>query len=318
MKLKVAVLLPTFNGARFVEEQIRSLTENSTPFTLHWLDDHSTDNTRETVRTAALATGIDLKEWHQHQHQGWPATFFQLIECVEADIYMFCDQDDIWQPGKIDATVTSLLLDVARPVLCFSFASLFKDSDPGTLHRLFADSRSCVEGWMRESIVFTTFIAQGNTIGFTRSLRDLFFGHKEIARMYASDHDWWMYLIAVAAGEVRLLDKAPTTLHRRHGNNLSEAYIVQKGRDWIARRWSLEQEMRRMRARNAQGFLLASASLPPSQKLERLIALARLMATIGRRQSSAAVIRLARCRAIWPTFGGALWRAALYLGSDAR
>ena len=189
MKLKVAVLLPTYDGARFVQAQIRSLTENSTSFELHWLDDHSNDNTREIVRATALEARIDLKECHQHQHQGWPATFFQLMNCVEADIYMFCDQDDIWQPGKIDATVASLLPDAARPTLCFSLASVFENNDPGRLCSPTDDSEFRIQAWMRESMAFTEFVTQGNTIGFTRSLRDLFIAHKDIALEYASDHD---------------------------------------------------------------------------------------------------------------------------------
>jgi rhamnosyltransferase len=97
-QLNVAVLLATYNGGEYVDQQIRSLKENATPSTLHWLDDHSSDNTRSAVRASALTMGIPLCAWHQPRHQGVPGAFFQLIECVEADIYLFCDQDDIWQP----------------------------------------------------------------------------------------------------------------------------------------------------------------------------------------------------------------------------
>jgi len=116
----VAILLATYNGARFVEQQIRSLKDNDIKFTLHWLDDHSVDNTRETVRAAARSGDIELKEWHQPQHLGVPGAFFRLLECVEADVYLFCDQDDIWQPDKIDVTVGELLPDLELPVICFS------------------------------------------------------------------------------------------------------------------------------------------------------------------------------------------------------
>src|ERR1044072_6774136 len=93
----VAILLATYNGGRFIEPQIRSLKENTTPFTLHWLDDHSTDHTREAGRDAARRSASPLKAWHQPQRQEVPAAFFRLLESVDADIYLFCDQDDIWQ-----------------------------------------------------------------------------------------------------------------------------------------------------------------------------------------------------------------------------
>src|SRR4051794_4896961 len=93
-EVKVAVLLATYNGERYLEEQLRSLKSNGIDFTLHWLDDHSTDGTRELVRSVSSDAGINLHEWHKPAHLGVPASFFQLMECADADIYLFCDQDD--------------------------------------------------------------------------------------------------------------------------------------------------------------------------------------------------------------------------------
>jgi len=69
-----------------------------------------------------------LKNFSAILHErGVPGTFFQLLECVDADIYLFCDQDDIWQRGRIDATVAHLLPDLASPVLCSSDPLMFYD-----------------------------------------------------------------------------------------------------------------------------------------------------------------------------------------------
>jgi len=135
-RASVAVLLATYNGARFLEPQIRSLKENAVPFTLHWLDDHSNDDTREALRALTRSVGIELHEWHQPQHLGVPGAFFQLLECVDADFYLFCDQDDIWQPGKIDTTVANLFPDIDSPVICCSDPFVFDDRQPEVLHRL--------------------------------------------------------------------------------------------------------------------------------------------------------------------------------------
>jgi rhamnosyltransferase len=315
---KVALLLATYNGARFIEPQIRSLKDNATAFTLHWLDDHSTDNTREIVRAVTLDAGIDLCEWHQPQHQGVPGAFFQLLECVDADIYLFCDQDDIWQARKIDATVANLLPDIASAVLCFSDPLMFKDDEPGTFHRVsevIADAK--LPEALQESRMFMAVVGCGNTVGFTRPLREIFLMHKDIARAYAGMHDAWMYLIAVASGTVRMLNNVPTTLYRRHGDNFSNVYFSPKG-NRIAWMWRLQQMCRRHFSRQAEGFILASATLPPSPKLERLLAISRLVATLDRRQSPAALVRLVRQRIMWPSKRSALWLAATCLCSDAK
>ena len=308
---EVAVLLSTYNGARFIEPQIRSLTQNDTPFTLHWLDDHSTDNSCEVVRAAVAATGVRLIEWHHPQHQGYPGAFFQLLECVNADVYLFCDQDDIWQPGKIDATVANLLSDIAAPVLCFSQALMFRNDAPEVLHQVYAAMGANVDGILQESRLFVFNPAQGNTIGFTRPLREIFLRHKEIARAYAAGHDWWMYVIAVASGTSRMLSNVPTTLYRMHGNNLGAVFF-----NWS--QWRLQQGIRRWAARQAAGFCLASSTLEPGPRLERLRTLARLVATLDRRQSPFSLVRLLLCGAIPPSGVSAAWLAAACLCSDAK
>jgi rhamnosyltransferase len=313
--LKVAVLLATYNGGRFVDAQIRSLKENVTPFTLHWLDDHSSDNTREAVRAAALSSGVEVREWHQPQHQGVPAVFFQLVECVDADVYLFCDQDDIWQPGKIDATVANLLPDLTSPALCFSDPLIFKEEEPEILHRLsevFGAAKAPRS--LQESRLFMSACCCGNTAGFTRPLREIFLKHRNIARAHAAMHDSWIYIIAVASGTARMLPNVPTTLFRRHGNNFTEFFLAPTG-NWIRRTWNLQQLVRRYVSRQAEGFLLASETLPTGAKLERIILLARLLATLRQRQSPAAIVRLLRHGAMSPCRRSALWLTATCLCS---
>lgn len=315
--LKVAVLLATFNGARFVEQQIKSLTQNVTPFTLHWLDDHSTDDTRQIVRAAAQ--GLTLREWHQDERQFLPGAFFQLLECVDADIYLFCDQDDIWQPGKIDAAVANLLPDLASPVLCFSDSLMFYDDEPDIVRPLSEVFHSKPPKALEESRLFTTVIAPGHTQCFTRPLRALYLRHKSIARDYARNHDAWMYLIANAAGTARMLSNVPTALYRQHEHNVTLALRSRKGKRLDRSTLTLKQQqaLRRRTARHAQGFLIAAPTLVPGDKLERLITLARRIATLDRRQSVAELISLTRGGALWPNKRWALGFALACLWSDA-
>ena len=318
--LDVAVLVSTYNGQRFVESQIDSLNRNMTRFTLHWLDDHSTDDTREAVRAAASKAGIDLKEWHQTVRLGVPGAFFLLLERVEADIYLFCDQDDIWQPGKIDAAVRDLLPDLAAPVLCFTDPFMFRDESPETLYRLTQILGATAEAALRESRAFMPGIIVGHTQAFTRPLRDLFMRHKEIARTHALMHDTWMYLIAAAGGVSRLVPNAPTTLSRRHQHNSSGKFASWKGRGVgrFAITWRQHQLARQCLAQQAEGFILASETLPPGPKLERVLNIARLVATIDRQQSPAQLFQLSRRGVLMPSARLALGLAVACLCSDAR
>jgi len=243
-----------------------------------------------------LRSGIDLRECHQPQHQGIPGVFFQLLECVDADIYLFCDQDDVWQPGKIDATVADLLPDMASPVLCFSDPLVFYDDEPGIFHPLSEVMDIKAPAALQASRSLMSNPAAGQAIGLTRPLREIYLRHKDIARAYAFMHSWWLYLIAVASGTSRMLSNVPTTLYRRHGNNVTAAYYGRNRRSirHVVSTWQLQNQLRRGMSRQAEGFILASETLTPGPKLERLLALARLVTTLDRRQSPAAVVRLAR------------------------
>jgi glycosyltransferase involved in cell wall biosynthesis len=313
----VAVLLPTYNGARYVDAQISSLKENVTPFTLHWLDDHSSDETRSVVRDSVRRAGIETREWHQAQHLGFPTSFLQLIEKAEADIYLFCDQDDLWQPGKIDAIVAHLVPDLAQPAMCFSLALWFWDEAPEIRHQASPSQQARVRSWLRDSRVFTLCPSQGNTIGFTGPLRDLYMDHRDIARRYAIDHDWWFYILATASGTVRMLSDVPTTIYRRHADNVINTYIVTGREQRLRREWRREQIMRRRLAQQAQGFLLVLPFLTPSPRRDRLLTLAKLVAQIDRKQSWLELLRLARLGAMSRWWGRTWLRTAICLCCDA-
>jgi hypothetical protein len=81
--------------------------------------------------------------------------------------------------------------------------------------------------------------------------------------------------------------------------------------------WQQHQLLRKTFSRHAEGFILASGTLPQSAKLNRLLEVARLVAGIQARQSPSALIKLVRRRAMWPNTRLAFGLAAACLCSDA-
>ena len=314
--LKVAVLLATFNSAKYIEQQIASLRENTTAFTLHWLDDQSTDETRALVESAAARLGIELVAWHQPQKQGVPGAFFELLDRVQADIYLFCDHDDIWQTGKIDATVSYLLPRVERPELGFSEPLVFDDGHPQVRRRYFELAGLTAEGAQQLSRAFALNPAIGNTVGFTRPLREIYLGHRQIARGNAVMHDWWMHLLALNLGTSHLLPDVPTTLYRQHRGN---AFGVGLGgrRRTLALMWERQQRYRRLVARQARGFLLAVPGLAPGAALPSLRDAASLIQTLDRRQSLLQLVTLLRRRVLLLPWRRALWLIVVCAVSNA-
>lgn len=315
----VAVLLATYNGEPFLDQQITSLAENKTKFTLHWIDDHSTDNTRHRLHSSAERSGINVVEWHRQQREGVPGAFFALLENVEADIYLFCDQDDIWESGKIDAAVTDLLGDLDTPVLSFTDPWLFRDHAPDDLYRLSQVRGSKDRTALLPSRLFMTEAAPGHTQSFTRPLRDFFLAHKDIARACAFMHDVWIYGLATYTGRVRLLPNAPTTRHRVHGTNASGGLSNWrgKGRGYITVNQHQHRALRKLLARHAAGLLNTLDALPPGPGSNEIREIARLVSSLNRRQSLPRLARMLSGRVFWPNIRHALGLAANCLRYNA-
>ena len=308
----VAVLLATYNGAQFVEAQIKSLKENVIQFTLHWLDDQSTDDTREIVRDLTRGIGIELREWHQSEYLGIQRSYYRLLECVEADIYLFCDQDDIWQPGKIDATVENLFPDLTSPVLCFSNSIIFADDESEKPRRLYnINKKTGALSLPQKGQLFQPGV-YGHTQGFTRPLRDIFVRHAAIAHDQAPLHDAWLYIIAVASGgTARILPAdAPVALWRQHENSHTTKLVARgSGKDAKEvkhvklagslpfsgiQKWGLIQVMRSQLSGHAKCFIAVAPTFPRIPQLTQALDLAHIVARLDRRQSPAALFRLLR------------------------
>ena len=101
--MKVQVLMSTYNGEKYVEEQINSITENqieNVEVSLLVRDDGSRDRTLEVLNVLKAKEPIQI-EVMQGKNLGVTRSFLQLIKnAPEADLYFFADQDDRWIKDK--------------------------------------------------------------------------------------------------------------------------------------------------------------------------------------------------------------------------
>ncbi len=102
----VAILMATYNGEKFLAEQIESIQRQSfKDWVLYIQDDGSTDSTLDIVRNYAKKdTRVKLFDIGLSR-QGAGMNFLSMLNVIEADYYMFCDQDDVWFDDKIEKTL---------------------------------------------------------------------------------------------------------------------------------------------------------------------------------------------------------------------
>ncbi len=106
--MKIDILMATYNGEKYLKEQIDSILEQTNQdFRLLISDDMSTDNTR-TILNDYVSTDNRVVVFLQNKNLGPVKNFEYLMKKVESPYFMFADQDDIWQKDKIEQSVRKL------------------------------------------------------------------------------------------------------------------------------------------------------------------------------------------------------------------
>lgn len=204
----IEVLMSTYNGAKYVEEQIDSILKQvNCSVNILVRDDGSTDNTSYILKSY---TDRNLLTWYQGENIRPTRSFLDLlVKAEDTDFYAFADQDDYWMADKLETACRKIGL-TDTPTLYFSQTQLAdkklsKIKTP-VLHPLLTQG---------ESLVYA--FATGCTMVFNKALRDILISN--IPQEMPMLHDFWIYIAAQAMGAKIIFDKAPHILYRQHGDN---------------------------------------------------------------------------------------------------
>lgn len=100
----VSVAICTYNGARYLREQLESIRQQSrTADELVVCDDASQDETVQILREFSAESGIKIRIYVNSANLGFTRNFEQALRLCDGDLVFIADQDDIWYPKKIEA-----------------------------------------------------------------------------------------------------------------------------------------------------------------------------------------------------------------------
>ena len=100
---QIAILMATYNGEKYLNEQIDSiLAQTYQGWHLYIHDDGSTDHTVEMIKEYASQYPRQITLLDYPSQGGACLNFMSMLERVDVPYYMFCDQDDVWLPEKIE------------------------------------------------------------------------------------------------------------------------------------------------------------------------------------------------------------------------
>lgn len=215
-KSNVAILLCTFNGERFLEDQLVSL-ENQlhTNWTLFVSDDGSSDNTLNILYRFQKKWGYDKLHIRVGPRKNFVSNFLSLAcdPMIRSQFYAFCDQDDIWLPTKLSVAVANISARES-PGIPFLYCGRTKYV---TENLKFCGSSPffIFPKTFRNALVQS--IAGGNTMVFNQATKYLL---ENVGVVDVASHDWWLYqLITGVDGDI-YYDPTPQILYRQHRNAL--------------------------------------------------------------------------------------------------
>ena len=98
----VSVVMSTYNGDRYLEEQLQSLADQvHLPHELVVADDGSTDGTWDIVQDFAARAPFPVVSTRNSENLGYGASFLAATGRASGRLVAFCDQDDVWHPDKL-------------------------------------------------------------------------------------------------------------------------------------------------------------------------------------------------------------------------
>ena len=207
---KIIVLLSSYNGEKYLREQIESiLSQRDVEVELRVRDDGSTDSTRDILDEYREAGKLT---WYTGPNLKPAGSFMDLIRTAgEAGWYALSDQDDRWLPEKLSRAVSALKqADPSKPALYCS-GTILADADLNPI----PDGRKGNRQFTLKQTLISSG-ATGCTMCFNRALLELL---RRPCPEHKLMHDNWIYKVCRVTGGTIIKDDRSFILYRQHGGN---------------------------------------------------------------------------------------------------
>ena len=218
--------MATYNGQRYLAEQLDSIvSQTHTNWELWVSDDGSEDNTIEILKNYQRSFSDNRLFIESGPRNGYAANFLSLIhkETNNGSYYAFADQDDIWEPNKLQHAIAWLnTIPAERPALYCSRTILVNEQLKNIGYSpLFKKTPNFLNAMVQN-------VGGGNTMVFNHSALKLL--RETNTNIPLVSHDWWTYILVSGADGAVFYDAYPLVRYRQHSANL-----IGKNTGWSAR-----------------------------------------------------------------------------------
>jgi len=212
MSSLVSIAMCSYNGERFIKEQIDSiLAQTYSNIELIIVDDGSEDNTLKIINDY-IKKDSRIKLFQNEKNLGFIKNFEKAIGLCSGDYIALADQDDIWKNNKLEVFIEN----IGNNLLIYSDAILIDKSSKDTKKELIRPKGNLVKGKCNKAFMFYNCVS-GNTLMFKKELiKDILPIPKEI-----NFHDIWIVFVASSIGTITFTSEA-YTYYRRYREQITK------------------------------------------------------------------------------------------------
>jgi glycosyltransferase involved in cell wall biosynthesis len=217
-KLSASVVLCTYQGERFLPEQLASLrAQTRAPLEILAQDDASPDGTFALLETEQRRTPGTFRALRNEARLGFAANFARAFAQARGDVIFFCDQDDVWEPEKIATLLERFEADPGLKVACSEATKIDEGGRPLpglVLEGNFLGVREREE-WGRPGGAFPQLARKNAVPGMTMAVRAAL-RDAVLPIPPAWEHDYWILVVAAGLGERIYVEPRPLVRYRQH------------------------------------------------------------------------------------------------------
>lgn len=214
--MHIAILMATYNGSAYLEEQLHSFDKQSHSDWSLWVsDDGSTDGTKCLINKFSDGRSEKNIQIFNGPKKGFAANFLSLVcnPILKADAYAYSDQDDIWFDDKLERAENFLSSVPGNVPALYCSRTQYVDLNNNPIGLSIPYSRPAI---FQNALIQN--IASGNTMVFNNAARALLL--QAGPGLDIELHDWWTYILVAGAGGKVFFDHCPSVRYRQHPNNL--------------------------------------------------------------------------------------------------
>lgn len=213
-KPRVAVLMATYNGEKYISEQLNSiLNQRKVDVHLYISDDGSADKTISILKVFSKKYPNQFKKIYRTNYKNPARNFLSIIKKIKIpyNYYAFSDQDDIWFNDKLIHSIEKIQQGAD---LYFGRTEIIDENKNHLGYSSLFKHKPCFENAIVQSI------AGSNTFLFNKKIFNLLLKSSNL-NISVPMHDWWTYILATFYEKKIFYDSEPKVKYRQHKDNVN-------------------------------------------------------------------------------------------------